>query len=107
MPMSPYPICCYTPGCDRQAVYKIAARWSDGLTEELKTYSLCCAECLPEAFRRSRQKQTACRLAPGEILEPPGIYRLERGRRDRQLERLPQLEAELSSLNLPPQEGAI
>jgi hypothetical protein len=97
MPMSPYPLRCYSPGCERLAVYKIAARWSDGLTEELKTYSLCCAECLPDSFRKSRQKQSACRLAPGETLEPPGIYRLERGRRDRKLERLSELETQLMS----------
>jgi hypothetical protein len=95
MPMPPYPIYCYTPGCGQLAVYKIAARWSDGLTHELKTYSLCCAQCLPAAFQRSRQKQASCRLAPGETLEPPGIYRLERGRRDQELERLVQLEEEL------------
>jgi hypothetical protein len=97
MPTFSYPIHCYTPGCKRPAVYKIAARWSDGLTEELKTYALCCAECLPESFRRSRQKQAACRLAPGETLEPPGVYRLARGQRDQQLHRLPELEAELAA----------
>jgi hypothetical protein len=95
--MSPYPIRCYSPGCERLAVYKIAGRWTDGVTGELKTYSLCCAECLPAAFRRSREKQAACRLAPGESLEPPGIYRLERGQRDQRLHRLPELELELGS----------
>jgi hypothetical protein len=95
MPMSPYPIHCYTLGCPRLAVYKIAARWSDGLTAELKTYSLCCAECLGDAFHRSRQKQAACRLAAGEQLDPPGIYRLERGQRDHKLQHLPELEQQL------------
>jgi hypothetical protein len=96
MPMCPYPIHCYTPGCGRLALYKIAARWTDGVTAELKTYSLCCAECLLAAFRSSRQKQAACRLATGESLELPGIYRLERGQRDQRLHRLPDLEQELS-----------
>src|SRR5262249_39941070 len=32
MPMSPYPVICYRPGCGRPALYKIAARWSDGVT---------------------------------------------------------------------------
>ena len=93
--MTPYPLYCYRPGCGRLAVYKIAARWSDGITEELKTYALCCEECLPDWFRRSREKQAACHAAPGEILEPPGIYHLERGRRDRQLHRLDELERQL------------
>ena len=26
MPMPPYPVCCYRPGCVRPALYKIAAR---------------------------------------------------------------------------------
>jgi hypothetical protein len=90
--MSPYPVLCYTPGCGRPAVYKIAARWSDGITGELKTYSLCCADCLPDSFRRAIQKHGACRRAPGETLEAPGIFRLERGARDQQLQRLTELE---------------
>jgi hypothetical protein len=68
----------------------------DGVTEELKTYSLCCEECLPDLFRRGRERQAVCRTAPGEVLEPPGIYRMRRGRRDVQLERLPELETKLS-----------
>ena len=96
MPMPPYPLLCYRSGCGRLAVYKIAARWSDGVTEELKTYALCCAECLASWFGRSRAKQAACRLAPGETLEPPGIYGLERGQRDRQLHRLVDLEQQLA-----------
>lgn len=82
-----YPIRCHTRGCEELAVYKIAARWSDGITQELKTYDLACSTCLPEAFRRSRVKQAACRLAPGETLEAPGIYELAHGQRDQQLVR--------------------
>ena len=96
MPMPPYPVLCYTKGCGQPAVYKIAARWSDGVTEELKTYALSCEECLADWFRLSRQKQAACRTAPGEILEPPGIYRLDHGKRDRQLERILELEQQLA-----------
>lgn len=96
MPMPPYPPLCYTPHCGQPADYKIAARWSDGVTEELKTYSLCCERCLPETYQQSCAKQRACRLAPGEILEAPGIYRLQRGLADRTLERLVEREKELS-----------
>lgn len=94
--MPPHPIYCYRPGCTRLAVYKIAARWSDGMTEELKTYSLSCAECLKEQFQLSRKKQAACRLAPGEVLESPGIFLLQRGQRDQRLERLVELEKDIS-----------
>src|SRR5579871_3288253 len=95
MPMPPYPLRCYRPGCEELAVYKIAARWSDGVTQELKTYALTCPACLAERFQRSRAKQTACRLAPGETLEEPGIYELARGRRDQQLVRRIDLEQPL------------
>jgi hypothetical protein len=88
-----YPIHCTRKGCARLAIYKIAARWSDGTTEELKTYALCCAECLPEEFRASCHKQKICRTAKGETLEPPGVYLLTRGQRDRVLQRCPELEA--------------
>jgi hypothetical protein len=88
MPMSSYLVLCYNPECGKPAQYKIAARWSDGVTEELKTYSLCCDSCLPELFRQGRTKQAACRLAAGEKSDPPGIYSLERGRRDAQIHRL-------------------
>ena len=102
MPMPSYPIRCYTRGCTELAVYKIAARWSDGITQELKTYALTCSACLAESFRRSRAKQFACRLAAGETLESPGIYELTRGRRDPQLPRREDLEQQLLSANAPP-----
>src|SRR5436305_8149518 len=87
-----YVVLCTQPGCPRPAAYKIAARWSDGSTEELKTYALCCGECLAEAYRASRAKQAACRTAKGETLEAPGVYQLARGRRDQQLARRADLE---------------
>jgi hypothetical protein len=97
MPMPPYPIYCITQGCKNLAGYKIAGRWSDGLQSELKTFALCCDACLPQWFRQSRDKHKHCRLAPGESLDPPGIYHLERGQRDRALQRLEDLERELES----------
>ncbi len=97
MPLTGYIVRCYSKNCSNEAVYKIASRWSDGLTGELKTYSLCCEKCLPEQFRASRAKQAACRLAPGESLESPGIYRLSRGQRDRELGRLSELEEQMAA----------
>ena len=88
MALQNYVIRCCTKGCPREAQYKIASRWSDGLTGELKTYALCCTECLPECLRESRRKQAACRLAAGESLEPPEVFCLKRGARDRELERV-------------------
>ena len=88
MPLENYVIHCCTKDCPRVAEFKIASRWSDGVTSELKTYALCCAECLPACLSASRQKQTACRLAAGETLEAPSVFRLARGARDRELERI-------------------
>src|SRR5258708_4631422 len=85
-----YPITCTQPGCPRLAVYKIAARWSDGATEELKTYALCCAKCLSEVFRQSVQKNAAWRRVRGEAGERPGFFRLPTGRRDPQFQRCPE-----------------
>lgn len=93
--MPPYPIRCYQPGCPNEAVYKIAARWSDGITSELKTYGLVCESCLARWFRQSVSTQATCRRAPHETLEPPGLYRLQRAARDVQLERLVELENRL------------
>ena len=91
-----YPIHCTRKGCTRLALYKIAARWSDGVTQELKTYGLACAACLAEQYARSRAKQAACRLAPGETLDEPGVYELARGQRDHQLVRRGDIEQQLS-----------
>jgi hypothetical protein len=94
--MSPYPVLCYSAGCSAPAVYKVAARWSDGVTHELKTYALACAGCLPKLFAQAVVKRVACRLAPGEALDNPGIYELTRGARDRTLTRCHDLEAKLA-----------
>lgn len=96
MAMPPYAVLCYTPGCDQPAVYKVAARWSDGVTSELKTYGLACEVCLPAWFARARERQKVCRRAAGETLEKPGIYGIERGQRDQQLDRRQDLEISCS-----------
>ena len=97
MPMSPYPVLCYAAGCSAPAVYKVAARWSDGTTDELKTYALACSACLPNLYAVAHTKRAACRLAPGETLDAPGVYELARGDRDRNLSRRPDLEAQLAA----------
>jgi len=90
--MPPYAVLCYTAACGRPAAYKVAAAWSDGVTSELKTYGLCCSDCLPAWWARARARRGACRLAPGESLSAPGIYRVQRGSRDQHLERMSDLE---------------
>jgi hypothetical protein len=97
MPMPHYPIYCLTPGCKNLAVYKIAARWSDGLESELKTYGLCCDDCVATWYARGITQREACRLAPGETLEQPGVFRLERTARDRELIRAREVEQRLAA----------
>jgi hypothetical protein len=92
MAMPPYPVMCYTVNCPNLAAFKIAARWSDGITNELKTYYLACPDCLAKLHALAVAKRTACRLAPGETLEAPGIYELHRGERDQTLKRRADLE---------------
>lgn len=97
MPMPPYPIYCDQKGCGKPAEYKIASRWSDGATTELKTYGLSCRDCLPAIFRQSRVKNSVCRRAPGETLGTPEIYALQRGVRDLEIIRRTELEQQLIS----------
>src|SRR5262245_17898740 len=87
-----YQVLCTTEGCKTPAQYKIAAVWNDGTTEELKTYGLCCENHLETQIRSSRAKQQKCRLTEGEMLSQPQVFRLESGRRDRELTRLTDIE---------------
>jgi hypothetical protein len=89
---TPYLILCTSEGCQAPAQYKIAAVWNDGTTQELKTYALSCECHLEVQLRHSRDKQRTCRLADGETLSAPQIFRIESGRRDRELVRMPELE---------------
>ena len=95
MPMPPYRVPCSREGCGLSAAFKIASCWSDGVTRELKTYALSCEACLGTQLRGARAKQSACRLAPGESLEPPGVFEMARGVRDVGLCRRCDLETKL------------
>jgi hypothetical protein len=87
-----YPLACQVHDCPHVATYKIAARWSDGLTSELKTYALSCEAHLAELMSNSRRRNLRTRTLPGEILDRPGIYAVGGGSRDRDLVRLVELE---------------
>ena len=81
-------VSCSHPDCREPAAYKVAARWSDGRTAELKTYGFSCSEHLERVFRDSEQRRLDYPLSPGEAIEEIAIYRYETGKRDRQLQRL-------------------
>jgi hypothetical protein len=93
--MPTYPVTCYAPKCSAPASFKVAARWSDGITDELKTYYLACPLCLPSLLAAAMAKRAACRLALGETLDVPGVYELHRGDRDKALKRRSDLEESL------------
>jgi hypothetical protein len=76
MPMPPYPVLCSAPECGATARFKIAARWSDGTTHELKTYFLACERCVPELLPVARAKRKTCRLTIGETLDEPAAFDL-------------------------------
>jgi len=90
--MPPYTVSCIGRGCPAPAVFKVAARWSDGTTHELKTFALTCPGCLAAQLAAARARWAACRLAPGESLDEPVVYELHRGSRDADLRRRRDLE---------------
>ncbi len=91
-----YTVVCGAEGCGQPAQYKIASHWSDGATGELKTYGLACETHVESLYRRAQEKRARCRLAEGEVLSPPGVFRLEPGRRDRELQRAAELESKFA-----------
>lgn len=90
--MSVTNIHCSLKGCSEPAVYKIAARWADGVFSELKSYGFSCADHLGAAFRGSEARRSDYATTPGESLGEIQIYRWEQGKRDSQLVRLTGLE---------------
>ena len=89
--MPPYPLACH--GCGKPALFKIASRWSDGFTAELKTYGLVCEACLPATFVDARLRQQRCRLTHDEQLFPPQVFRILGDYPSRELRHEPGLEA--------------
>jgi hypothetical protein len=79
---------CTRTDCNRPAVYKIAAAWSDGTSKELKTYGLACESHRDELLAEARSKQRTLRLAEGETVGPIGVYQLLPGVRDAELSRV-------------------
>jgi hypothetical protein len=76
---------CSARECDRPAVYKIAATWSDGSSRELKTYGLACEAHLQSCLAAARGRHIALGLADGESVGPIEIYELRPGCRDAEL----------------------
>lgn len=89
---------CTAPGFEkRPAFYKVAAEWLAGGTRELKTFGFADDECLPDVFRDAETRAAKIVADAGEVIGPMGVYRLVPNARDRDLERLGDLENNLHS----------
>jgi hypothetical protein len=81
---------CSESGCKQPALYKLGAVWSDGTSQELKNYGLACEAHRECQLARAHRHRDGLRLADGETVGPIGLYVLEHGRRDSELNRAPQ-----------------
>jgi hypothetical protein len=79
---------CSVSGCDRHALYKVAAAWSDGTSRELKNYGLACEEHRQDQLDRAKTAREGLKLAEGEVVGSVGLYQLLPGVRDAELTRL-------------------
>lgn len=92
-----YPVYCIRAGCGKPAEYKIASAWSDGATQEYKTFSLSCMDCLEHYYQEALAKHAHCRLASDETLAEPGIYLWSKELSAKPLTRAKDLEAKYAS----------
>ena len=68
---------CSMPECRNTASYKIAAPWSDGLSEELTTYELACVDHFALAYRAAERRKYAYPPASADKVGEVGIYRCD------------------------------
>jgi hypothetical protein len=80
---------CSAQNCDKPAVYKVAAAWSNGTSRELKNYGLACEDHRDSQLSLAQVHRKDLKLAQGETVGPVGLYQLVPGRRDAELPRLP------------------
>jgi hypothetical protein len=79
---------CSAPACDRPALYKIAATWSDGTSRELKNYGLACDDHRESQLTAAQSRLRALKLSDGEAVGLVELYVLRTGCRDVDLTRL-------------------
>ena len=76
---------CAVPGCDKPAVFKVGAIWSDGTFTELKNFGCCCVEHRARRTDEARAMVKKLHLAEGESLGEVTLYQLMPGARDVEL----------------------
>jgi hypothetical protein len=79
---------CSASGCDRPAIFKIAATWSDGTSRELKNYGLACEVHRKAQLTAAQSRLRALKLSDGESVGPIELYVVRTGCRDVDLTRL-------------------
>jgi len=85
---------CSAPGFEHvPAIYKIAGEWLAGGTRELKTFGFANDDCLETVFRDAKRRAASILTDAGEVIGDVGVYKLVPNVRDRDLERLPEIEA--------------
>jgi hypothetical protein len=77
---------CQAKGCHREAVFKIAAPWSDGTRNELKNYGTFCEIHAPPQLDLAQHRKQGIRLVEGESIGAVNLYPLIVGRRDAELQ---------------------
>jgi hypothetical protein len=85
-------VTCLSPRCGKTAEYKIAAPWSSGHFNELKSYGLFCADHLSGAFGNALKRSHSYQASPDESVGEVGVYAYEKGKHDRELSRVKELE---------------
>ena len=80
---------CSQPGCDRPAIYKVAAPWTNGTIRELKTYAMACDAHRAALLARGRSHREGLPLAEGESVGRVGLYQLLPGVLDADLREAP------------------
>jgi hypothetical protein len=83
---------CGTLECEKPATYKIASTWSYGKFAELKCYGLACSDHFGDAYRDAQRRSRLHEPSADESVGELGVYRFEKGKHDKQLERLGGLE---------------
>ncbi|WP_422929902.1 hypothetical protein [Singulisphaera sp. PoT] len=83
-----YQATCTAPGCNRAATYKVAAPWTNALSQELKNYGLACEEHRDSQLQVAREHRDSLNVAEEESVGPVELYRLVPGRRDVELSQI-------------------
>jgi hypothetical protein len=89
-------VVCSKPQCGKPAAYKIASPWSYGHFAELKSYGLACSEHFGDTYREAQRRSKLHAPSVEETVGEIGVYRYEKGKLDKELERLGGLEAKLN-----------